>query len=423
MAAKDDRADRVRLTGLGLNLVPLAVTGLILAVLVLVSVLSMVVWIGLPLLLVSLTLTRGLADVHRTIAGQLLGEPIPRPYLPTPASQGVSGITRRVAVVLRDPATWRDFAWLWLNGVFGLLLALLPAALFLGGLFTLAMPLQLPFLPDDATLHVGLVPVSTPTTAVAAALQGFLLLAAFWVGTPHLIRAHAHLARWLLTPAEKARLAARVAHLSASRADTVDAQASEIRRIERDLHDGAQARLVALGMSLGMAEEALTRDPVQARRMLAEARESTRMALTELRDLVRGIHPPVLVERGLEGAVQALAITQHLPIDVDIHLPGRLPDPLESAAYFAVAEFLANTAKHSGAQRAWVRVNHGNGRLVMVVGDDGKGGAQATAGGGLAGIRRRLSAFDGSMHLLSPQGGPTIVTVTLPLPPTPAGGA
>ncbi|CAM4196518.1 Sensor histidine kinase [Nocardiopsis gilva] len=163
-----------------------------------------------------------------------------------------------------------------------------------------------------------------------------------------------------------------------------------------------------------MAEQMLAQDPHTAQQLLAEARDSTRQALTELRDLVRGIHPPVLVERGLQGAVRALAVTHHLPIDVDIDLPGRLAAPVESAAYFAIAEILTNAAKHSGATRAWVRINHGGDRLVLLVGDDGKGGADLSKGTGLQGIRRRLDAFDGTISIVSPAGGPTIVTMELP---------
>ncbi|OKI19744.1 histidine kinase, partial [Nocardiopsis sp. TSRI0078] len=220
--------------------------------------------------------------------------------------------------------------------------------------------------------------------------------------------------RLLLSPSEKARLTARVAHLATSRANTIDTQAAEIRRIERDLHDGAQARLVALGMNLGMAEHIVEQDPQAARTMLTQARETTRHALTELRDLVRGIQPPVLVERGLHGAVHALALTHNLPITVTIDLHGRPADPVESAAYFAIAELLTNTAKHAHATHAWVHINHGQNRLVITVTDNGTGGADPTPGSGLAGIRRRLDAFDGTMNITSPPGGPTIVTLEIP---------
>jgi signal transduction histidine kinase len=155
-------------------------------------------------------------------------------------------------------------------------------------------------------------------------------------------------------------------------------------------------------------------DPEMALKLLAEARESSGAALTELRDLVRGIHPPVLAERGLDGAVRALALTLPLPVDVHIDLPGRAEAPVESAAYFAVAEMLANVVKHSGARRAWLQIEHSGDRLIMIVGDDGTGGADPAAGGGMRGIERRLAAFDGTMAVTSPPGGPTVVTMELP---------
>jgi signal transduction histidine kinase len=208
-----------------------------------------------------------------------------------------------------------------------------------------------------------------------------------------------------------------VQQLASSRAETVDTQASELRRIERDLHDGAQARLVSLGMSLGLAEHLLADDPQAARRLLVEARESTSSALIELRDLVRGIHPPVLADRGLDGALQALALVNPVPTSVMIHLPGRLPAPVESAAYFAVAEALTNAIKHAEATRILITLDfleEGTGRLSIVVSDDGRGGASIDAGTGLRGVERRLAAFDGTLVVDSPVGGPTEVRMLLP---------
>jgi signal transduction histidine kinase len=243
---------------------------------------------------------------------------------------------------------------------------------------------------------------------------GALVLAGGLAVAPWLLWLHQRFAALLLAPTEAARLALRVAHLTATRADTVDAQAAELRRIERDLHDGAQARLVALSMSIGLAEELVERDPTAVRRLLAEARETSGQALVELRDLVRGIHPPVLAERGLDGAVRALALAVPMPVEVDVDLPGRLLAPVESAAYFAVAEGLANATRHGGAARAWIHLRHDGERLTIVVGDDGRGGADPAAGSGLAGIGRRLAAFDGTMSVASPPGGPTVLTMELP---------
>jgi signal transduction histidine kinase len=214
-----------------------------------------------------------------------------------------------------------------------------------------------------------------------------------------------------------------VARLTETRADAVDTQAAELRRIERDLHDGAQARLVAMGMNLGAAEALLDQHPEAARALLVEARESSAKALTELRELVRGIHPPVLADRGLGDAVRALALDSPLQVAVTVDLPGRLEPAVESAAYFAVSELLTNVAKHAHAQTVRVDLWYGTGRLRVTCTDDGRGGAGAAAadlaagrgqGSGLAGIERRIGTFDGVMAVRSPAGGPTEVTLEIP---------
>ncbi|TDD22609.1 sensor histidine kinase [Nonomuraea diastatica] len=205
---------------------------------------------------------------------------------------------------------------------------------------------------------------------------------------------------------------ARIRSLTASRAAVVDARAAELRRIERDLHDGAQAKLIAVRMHLGLARG--SRDPGEMVRMIDEAREVAGQALTDLRDLVRGMHPPVLSDRGLAGAIEASALLCPIPVEVDIDLPGRPQPPVESAVYFAVAEALVNVAKHSGASRAWVRLRHTAGVLRMTVGDNGCGMVRCDGGTGVRGIEDRLSAFDGSLTVSSPQGGPTVLTMEVP---------
>jgi len=210
-------------------------------------------------------------------------------------------------------------------------------------------------------------------------------------------------------------LAERVDVLTRTRRDALDVQVAEMRRVERDLHDGAQARLVSLGMSLGMADELLDSDPDAARRLLAEARTAAGDALGDLRAVVRGILPPVLADRGLAGAVQALVLASPVPVEITVELPAeRLPAPVESAAYFAIAEAIANVIKHSGARSAWVRMRQADGLLSIVVGDDGGGGADPDQGSGLQGIHHRLEAFDGTVEISSPPGGPTIVTMEVP---------
>jgi signal transduction histidine kinase len=205
----------------------------------------------------------------------------------------------------------------------------------------------------------------------------------------------------------------RIAELEETRAGAVEQQESELARIERDLHDGAQARLVALGMQIGLAEQKLATDPAAAQALLAEARHGTREALEELRDLARGIHPPVLADRGLEAAIAALAVRTPLKVDVKVDLPRRPPQTVETAAYFVVAESLANSGKHSEAGRVEIVVREREGELVVEVSDDGVGGADEN-GSGLRGLARRVGALDGRLEVVSPAGGPTTIRAVMP---------
>ncbi len=210
------------------------------------------------------------------------------------------------------------------------------------------------------------------------------------------------------------RLTSRVQRLSETRTDAVDTAAAELRRVERDLHDGAQARLVALGMSLRAAERLIETSPKAALALVGEARAMSSRALTELRDLVRGIHPPVLADRGLGDAVRALTLETPVATKLDIDLPGRLAEPVESAAYFAVAEVLANAAKHAQAQMVEIHMRHTGDVLRIAVTDDGIGGADPAKGSGLRGVERRLGTFDGILAVNSPPGGPTIIVIEVP---------
>src|SRR5262245_42041779 len=221
---------------------------------------------------------------------------------------------------------------------------------------------------------------------------------------------------WLVprTIGARGALASRVQRLSETRTDAVDTAAAELRRVERDLHDGAQARLVALGMSLRAAERLFAASPGAALALVGEAREMSSRALTELRDLVRGIHPPVLADRGLGDAVRALALETPVNIKLDIDLPGRLAEPVESAAYFAVAEVLANVVKHAHARAVDIHMRHDGDALRIAVTDDGVGGADPAKGSGLRGVERRLGTFDGILAMNSPPGGPTIVVIEVP---------
>jgi signal transduction histidine kinase len=407
----DRQAGRFALAGWGLVLSLLSMVGVAVFCFVVASASLVVIGVGIPLTLVTVPWLRGLADWHRVWSARRMGIPIGRPYQPLPG-----GKLARLRTMLTDRATYRDLLWVLVDGTAGLCLAILPATFLLSAVwYAVALPIVISVVPDTFDANYGLFDVTTVAGALATGIPiAALSVALFWWTARPLLTAYAKLTRRMLAPNERDLLANRVTQLTESRAETVDTQAAELRRIERDLHDGAQARLVSLGMSLGMAESLLTSDPDAAQELLAEARESTGLALAELRDLVRGIHPPVLADRGLDGAVRALALASVLPVEVSADLSGRLPAPVESAVYFAVAETLTNAAKHSGATSAWIRLSHADGRLGVMVGDDGRGGARQPAGGGLAGIERRLAAFDGTMIVASPVGGPTIVTMELP---------
>jgi signal transduction histidine kinase len=205
----------------------------------------------------------------------------------------------------------------------------------------------------------------------------------------------------------------RIAQLESTRAAAVDAQDTELRRIERDLHDGAQARLVALGMSLGMAEQKLSSDPAAAQALLAEARVGAQEALAELRDLARGIHPPVLSDRGLEAAISTLADRSPLHVDLSVDLPARPAPAVETAAYFVAAEALANAGKHAGAETVAIDAHRDGDTLALAITDDGQGGADPN-GAGLRGLRQRVEALDGTLTVTSPDGGPTTVRAVIP---------
>jgi signal transduction histidine kinase len=396
----------------GLLLALLSVTAnIVLFVLSVLALAFTVLGVGLFAVPVVTDGVRELANLNRRLAGRWTGVDIPVPYRPRPDGLGVF---RRYWWVVSDPATWRDLLWLLLAIPVGLVLGLVPFCLIVYGLEgVVGVPILLWSL--DIWYGYGAIwPIGNAFEAALTWPQGALiLLAALTVGQ-QLRQVHAMFTRSLLAPTRGAALAQRVRQLTETRSETVDAQAAELRRIERDLHDGAQARLVALSMTIGLAEKLMARDPEAAQQLLAEAREASGKALVELRDLVRGIHPPVLAERGLDGAVRALALALPLTVDVDVDLPGRPLAPVESAAYFAVAEALANVTKHSRADHARIRLTHREGRLTMTVEDNGVGGANLAAGSGLRGIERRLAAFDGTMSVASPPGGPTIVTMELP---------
>jgi signal transduction histidine kinase len=376
--------------------------------------------LGISLFLISrmLLAMRRLAILTRRLAGEWCGVPIADPYLLLPATgDGKISLRQRLGRLLSDPATWRDLLWTTVNTCVGWILAVVPAGLIAVGLIRFIVPAfgALTRSPHPVVPGYHIPPPAFPGNSppVLLALGAAMVALALWVA-PWLLRGYGLLARSLLAPRGDAELALRVRHLAETRSETIDSGAAEIRRIERDLHDGAQARMVAMGMTLSAAEELLESSPAAARALLLEARESSAKALAELRALIRGIHPPVLADRGLADAIRALALDSGMTVDVAAGLGGRPPASVESAAYFAVSELLANVSKHAGAGRAWIDVRHDAGMLRIGVTDDGCGGADPARGTGLRGIERRLAAFDGVLAVSSPPGGPTVANMEIP---------
>lgn len=338
----------------------------------LVGLVLSVTLVGIPIIAVSLLGARWLGRLARGLARWGVGARIAEPGPPLRGP----GLLGWIQGTLVDVVNWR-------------------AALYLVLMFPL-----------------GLLAALVTVTLAATAVLTPVLLAAPWV-----IRALAAANRWLaerlLAPVT---LSERVRRLQASRSQVVDAAADERRRIERDLHDGAQARLVALAMDLGMARDRLARGdtPEQVATLVAEAHDELKVALEELRGLARGIHPAILTDRGLDPALSALAARCTVPVTIQSELTDRPPAAVEQIAYFCVSELLVNVSKHSKASEASVTVESRDGRLVIEVRDNGVGGADPADGTGLAGLIERVHAVDGTLHLDSPRGGPTVVRVELP---------
>ncbi|HEX6347414.1 sensor histidine kinase [Umezawaea sp.] len=373
------------------------------------ALLAMVVCVAmivtLPLLPHVIRFVRGLAARERDRVGRYLATAIP------PPPPGTSGSVAEVATSLHDR---RDAQWLALQGTLGLLAGSVAIGSPAGLAQNLFIALFWPFLPG-ATSTVD-TPVDSWAGAGVAALVGLAygLLGVFLV--PPLARWWARASAARLAPPRRS-LTERLAEVTATRAAALEAHGTELRRIERNLHDGTQNRLVAVVMHLGMVERALSRDPAAALPMVASAQKAATDALAELREVVRAIYPPVLVDRGLTGAVASLAGHCAIPCAVEEHPVPRMPAAVEAAAYFVVAEALTNAVKHSGADRITVSLREEGGALVVEVTDDGRGGADQEHGSGLAGIRGRVAAFDGSTRIVSPPGGPTVVRVDIPAGP------
>ncbi|MFI5776147.1 sensor histidine kinase [Nocardia sp. NPDC051570] len=378
--------------------------------------------LGIPLVPSMLDATRREAQVQRRLARSWCGVPVEAAYLPE--SQTPQRPLRRAARMLTDSATWRDVLWVLINPYIGPIMALLPVVFVVHGMWGLLMPFLWRTITEDwgwSNSWYEFIPLNSQFAAnLAAGLGAVELLLGLFVLPRLLLRVHGEWVR-LILGATRSALATRVDQLTDSRADAMRMQANELRRIERDLHDGAQARLVALGMTLSTAQSLIDQHPDAARGLLAEAKDSSIKALNELRDLVHGVHPPVLADRGLFDAVRTLALELPTPVQVIGFLPERLPAPIESAAYFAIAELLTNATKHAGATTVEVVIWMSEQTLHAVVHDNGTGGADAAKGSGLQGIRRRLAAFDGRLTLTSPIGGPTTAAIEITLDPADVG--
>ncbi|MFE3142296.1 sensor histidine kinase [Streptomyces scopuliridis] len=377
----------------------------------------LVTFLGVPVLALGLAGCRGFGMMERARARGLLGLDVPDP---APARGAKSGLMSWVGAVLKSGVSWRHllyailhFPWAVFAFVVSLSFSAVGWALFSYPLWHWVFPSHLDqpgiAIYSDGTGNGFF--LDTPFEIAATAVVGLVLV----LFSPWLIRGLATVDRLLVMGLlGPSRLATRVSELESDRGVVVDTAAADLRRIERDLHDGAQARLVALAMDLGLAKEKLAEDPDAAARMVGEAHGEVKTALQELRDLARGIHPAVLTDRGLDAALSAIASRCTVPVKVEVDLLCRPAAAIEGIAYFTVSELLQNVSKHARASRATVEVWQTRDRLMLQVTDDGRGGADATAGSGLAGLAERLDAVDGILVVDSPAGGPTTVTAELP---------
>ncbi|MGW2179541.1 sensor domain-containing protein [Streptomyces sp. NPDC001732] len=381
--------------------IPVALLAYVGTFLVVAALMFAVVIIGLPALPEAAKVLRRFAEFERRRAAARLGVPFtPTPYPPLDGGE----LSERVRRVLTDPTVWRDALWLPIQALMGNAVGYLAMVLWPVGLLVDGAALPVLHLLDRRAFDEYGTPLPVRRGWVLRWHSVLADLSASWT-------------RSLLTSSPSTALADRIAQLTESRAGAVEAHGAELRRIERDLHDGAQARIVALSMRIGLAKQLLDRDPAAARIRLDEAQDGAEEALAELRHVVRGIHPPVLTDRGLAGAVRALAADAGVPVTAElagVEDGRRLPAAIEAAAYFVIAEALTNISKHSGATAATVRIDRPPGTLRVAIGDDGHGGADERAGSGLVGIRRRIAALDGTTRINSPIGGPTDIEVELP---------
>ncbi|MFF3414304.1 sensor histidine kinase [Streptomyces sp. NPDC002698] len=376
----------------------------------------LVTFLGVPVLAAALAGCRGLGSLERARARGLLGVEVAEPE---PLRTKKQGAMAWMGAVLKSGTSWRHLLYAVVQFPWSVFSFVVAVNFWVYGWALLTYPLWFWVFPmyggqDGLQLYgdnTHSVYLDNPFEITVTALVGLL----FTMATPWIVRAlttvDGLMVRGLLGPS---RLATRVVELESDRGVVVDTAAADLRRIERDLHDGAQARLVALAMDLGLAKEKLAEDPEAAARMVDEAHGEVKTALQELRDLARGIHPAVLTDRGLDAALSSVASRCTVPVRVEVDLAARPAPAIEGIAYFTVSELLQNISKHSRATRATVDVWRVENRLMIQVGDNGVGGAAVTGGSGLAGLTERLDAVDGILVVDSPPAGPTLITAELP---------
>ncbi len=407
----------LRDTGYALAALPVALVALVVVIAFVSAGFGLVVVVGgVFVLLVGVYAARGFAHVERRRLAVLEGHPVPEPaYL---RAHGEDGFWRRSLTPLRDPQSWLDVVWSlvgWITATVAFCVAITWWASVLGGLSYWFWERFIPRDQSDAQSLADLIGLGDSRAADVGLVTGIAVVAL--VTLPFAMRfaalVHASLASVLLT--SRAELQGRVAHAEESRESAHRAEAGSLRRLERDIHDGPQQRLIRLGMDLGRARVQLAEDPASAARTLDGAVAQTREAVEELRALSRGIAPPLLVDRGLAAALTEMADGQPIPVRVSADLPSRLPLAVETAAYFVAAEALTNVAKHSGADRADLALAVVDGQLEVTVDDNGCGGATDVPGHGLVGLRERLAGVEGTLVGVSPEGGPTRLRALVPL--------
>jgi signal transduction histidine kinase len=370
--------------------------------------------VGLPVIGVTTRFSTAFAAVERARFALLLDTELPR--WPADPRRGYRWLIVPTRSMLATRATWGQIGYALLRLPVSVVSFTLTVTVWSAGLMALTVPLYARRLPGGGPNVDGHYFLTGTVPLALCAVAGLVVLLAAAPLTRGLGSVDAALARWLLSPPRDAELKARVTQLEVSRERVVDAAEAERRRIERDLHDGAQQRLVAVAMELGRAKAKFADDVDAAAALVDQAHTEAKAALIELRELVRGVHPPVLTDRGLDAALSGLAARCSVPVSLQVDVPVRPRPAVEAVAYFTVAEALTNIAKHSRATRASVIVDGGPGpagTLNIVISDDGIGGADA-AGAGLTGLADRMAGLDGALSVESPPGGPTIISAVIP---------